>query len=294
MRKGELAIGIFEVAQQVAEPLALVAFVCALAAYAYRYWLVERRKLIESAPEKERARVLEHTIRGFSTVPLDNLTRQQRVDLATKLIEERKFRVQLLSGSALAFALVLTALVWLVGGSAPEAAHLTVRVHGPGGHGDIITMGRVLLDVGAERKVQDLNGNGQVTFHNIPIAAVREHGITLVPQVAGFSPHADTHLSDVPPGGVYYLEMQRDSTRVIGTVLTGSEARRPLADVVLDFGGGLGVDTTDRDGHYEVTIPRPPGSRITLRAFKDGMMGFNDYVVLPTANPLDITFRTEE
>lgn len=290
---GNLAIGIFEVAGQIAEPLALVAFVCALAAYAYRYWLVERRKVIETAPEGERAQVIEHTIRGFSTVSLDNLTRQQRVDLATKLIEERKFKMQLLSGSALAFSIILVALVWLVGSTPPDAASLTVRVHGPAGRSDVIASGRILLDVGAERKSQAIGSDGQATFHNIPEARVQQEGITLVPLVDGYSPVSAIRLPGVPPGGVYYLEMRRDSTRVAGAVLTAPPERAPVPGVVLDFGSGLGADTTDQQGHYEVTIPHPPGTRILLRAFKDGVTGFDDFITLPERQALDITFRAE-
>jgi hypothetical protein len=289
----QLAIGIFEVAERIAEPLALVAFVCALAAYGYRYWLAERRKLIETAPEEERARVLEHTIRGFSTVSLDNLTRQQRVDLATKLIEERKFKMQWLSGAALAFAVILGVFIWLVGAPAADTGSFTVRLHGPGGPGDLITTGRVLLDVGAERKTQDVGPDGQVTFQNVPISQVQEAGITLVPQIAGYTPVSETRLPAVPPEGVYYLEMHPDSTRVMGTVLTRPPARKPVPGVELIFGSGLGTATTNRDGHYEVTIPRPPGSRVALRAIKDGVTGYDDYITLPESHALDIFFRAE-
>jgi hypothetical protein len=66
-----------------------------------------------------------------------------------------------------------------------------------------------------------------------------------------------------------------------------------VAGVALDFGSGLGADTTDQQGHYEVTIPHPPGARISLRAFKDGVTGFDDFVTLPEKNTLDITFRVE-
>ena len=68
----------FEAIQYVGTPIALVAFIVAAAAYVYRGRLEERRKLIESAPEQERARVMESTLRDFSTVPTDTLTKEQR------------------------------------------------------------------------------------------------------------------------------------------------------------------------------------------------------------------------
>ena len=93
----------FEAIRFVGTPIALIAFIVAVGAYVYRSSLLSRRKLLEAAPPDDRARLLEATIRDFSQIQTENLTRDQRYQLALRLIEERaaRFRTMALVGVVL-------------------------------------------------------------------------------------------------------------------------------------------------------------------------------------------------
>lgn len=274
----------FQAIQYVGTPIALVAFVIAVIAYAYRARLVERRKTIESAAEADRGRLLEATLRDFTTVNTETLTREQRYQLAMRLIEERAAKVRVMAIVAIVSAIILAAVILALPSPVDAAHSLTVRVQDPAG--GFITSGEVTLDAGAARDTRAIGADGQVRFENIPRASY-EQGVTLHPNVAGFAAAAVT-LREPPAGGVHYLELAPVATALRGTVV---DARRvPLAGVVVSFQSGLAVDTTDGLGGFQVTLPHPPGARVPVRAVKDGQLGFNDQVVIPDGGDLTLIF----
>ncbi|HEX6560313.1 MAG TPA: hypothetical protein VF021_12645, partial [Longimicrobiales bacterium] len=166
----------FEAIQYVGTPIALVAFVAALGAWVYRGRLAERRKLIESAPEAERGRLLDSTIRDFTTVPTDTLTREQRYNLANKLIDERatKFRLMMIVSIIVALLFTVMIVLFTVFQSDPQVSGLVVRVHGPAGSGDFVTAGEVTLDAGQARVTRAIGKDGQVRFENVPNGAYKD------------------------------------------------------------------------------------------------------------------------
>lgn len=281
----------FEAIQYVGTPIALVAFIVATGAYLYRARLVSRRELIETAPETERARLLDATIRDFTTVPTETLTREQRYQLALRLIEERaaKFRTTALVGVLVAVILagvvVIVTLRYAADGAAP--ASLIVRVHGPGGRQDFLTSGTVTLDVGSDLDTRPIGPDGQVRFDNIPRQQLAGD-VVLIPRVAGYAPASETTLTGVEEGGVVYIAMAPKPTRVYGTVIDPDHA--PVADVVLIFDGGSTTDTTAADGTFSVTLQRPPGTRVPIRALKDGIVGYNDTMTIPDNAALTVPF----
>jgi hypothetical protein len=280
------AMSPFQAIQYVGTPIALVAFAIAVAAYAYRSRLVERRRLIEAAPEGERGRLLDATIKDFTTVNTETLTREQRYTLALRLIDERAARFRMTTYAAVATAALLAIVVLALpaGGADDVTASLTVRVHDP--DGAALRAGAVTLDAGPARDTRDVAADGQVRFDNLPRSAFRD-GVRLTAHVPGYA-SAPVTLTQVPRGGVYYLELQPAPTRVYGTVV--DSGRSPAAGVVLHFDGGEAIDTTDANGTFSVLLRQPPGARVPVRLFRDGVVGFNDVVTLPDDAPLTLRF----
>jgi hypothetical protein len=280
---------LFDAIQYVGTPIALVAFIVAVAAYVYRGRLEARRKLIEAAPEQDRGRLLEATLRDFTTVPTDNLSREQRHDLAVRLIDERSAKFKMMMTVAVIIAVLLTAVVVIftvVPGEA-DAGSLTVRVHGPGGSGDFITNGQVTLDAGTARITRAIGPDGQVRFENVPDRSFA-NGVTVIPHVTGYHAVTDTVFDAVPTGRVVQLGLAPTPTRVYGTVV--DPQRTPVGGVVLNFQAGIAIDTTDAQGNFSVMLPFPPGAQIPVRAIRNGIMGLNDRITIPDAAALTLFF----
>jgi hypothetical protein len=282
-------VSLFEAIQYVGTPIALVAFIVAVVAYAYRGRLEARRKLIEAAPEQERARLLEATLRDFSTVPTDTLTREQRYDLAVRLIAERtaKFKMMTMVSVVIAGMLAAVVVIFTLFPAEAEGGSLTVRVQGPNGPDDFITTGSVTLDAGSSRTTRALGPDGQVRFENIPDRAFKG-GVEVIPNISGYHAVSNVKLTDVPENRVYRVTVAPDPTRVYGTVVDGG--RKPLDNVVLDFQAGVAVDTTDERGNFSVTLPYPPGTQVPVRGSKSGSVGLNDRITIPDAAAITLHF----
>jgi len=284
--RGELSgMTPFEAIQYVGTPIALVAFVVAVVAWVYRSRLVERRKLIEAAPEAERGKLLDATIRDFTTVNTETLTRDQRYQLALRLIEERSARTRVLALVGVLTAAMLAVVILFLPGTAAEAVGLVVRVSDQSG--GFITSGSLTLDAGSGRETRAIGADGQVRFDNVPRSAF-ERGVSLTPRVSGYAT-SPAQLTAVPPDGVYYLKLTPVGTEVRGTVV--DSARVPVAGAVLTFEGGTAVDTTDANGTFQVTLPQAPGSSVAVRAQRGGVVGYNDVITVPEAGSITLRFE---
>jgi hypothetical protein len=106
--------------------ITLIAFICAVAAWLYRTYLLQRERLIKSVPEDKRARLVEQTYVLFK-VSTAKLSREQQYNLALKQISEQARKVQLTAGvialiSVLAAALTFVAIPRLIPSPSPPPA----------------------------------------------------------------------------------------------------------------------------------------------------------------------------
>ena len=83
----------------------LVAFLAAAVVWSYRRRLMQMERLAKLAPEEDRRQVIEMILDRVS-VDTSNLTRQQRYDLALRLIENRTHRFKTLSVIVIIVAVV--------------------------------------------------------------------------------------------------------------------------------------------------------------------------------------------
>jgi hypothetical protein len=101
-----------QIATKITTPLALAAFVAALAFYAYRLRLSERRKTLEAALPKDRPRLIEGAIRDFTILHAESLTNDQKYLL---IREELRHRMRRFSIAAIvAVVVTLASAVTLV------------------------------------------------------------------------------------------------------------------------------------------------------------------------------------
>lgn len=281
----------FEAIQYVGTPIALVAFIVAVVAYAYRARLDSRRKLIETAPESERGRVLEAALRDFTTVPTDTLTREQRYNLAVQLIEERraKFRSLTLVSVIVAALLASVVIVFTLFPTESDAGPLTVRVIGPSASAASIANGVVTIDAGESNESASLDAQGLARFENIPNGAF-DGGVRVSVRVPGLASSSDTTLVAVPRGRVVELQLEASPTRLYGTVI--DEQHQPLAGIVLNFESGVAIDTTDAHGNFSVSVPHPPGTQIPVRATQGGITGLHEQITIPDGSAITLLFAT--
>lgn len=99
-----------QVATKITSPLALVAFLAALALYAYQRWLAERRKNIESASPKDRPPLIEAAIRDFTILNTDPLTPHDRYLVVLRALENqmRRFLIAAIVAVVVTLALLAT------------------------------------------------------------------------------------------------------------------------------------------------------------------------------------------
>lgn len=283
----------FEAIQYVGTPMALIAFIVAVVAYVHRSSLEGRRKLMELAPPEDRGRLLEAAIRDFTTVSTETLSREQRYQLALRLIEERAAKSRTTAVVAVLIALILAGSVALVtlreAGAQEGPVGLTVRVHGPGGIQDVLTSGTVTLDTGDDLDTRPIGPEGEVRFAAVPRGSLAR--ASLIADVPGYERPDRAPLRGLE-GGVVYLEMAPRRTRLYGTVVDASRA--PVPDVVVAFDGGQAVDTTDPAGAFAVSVAAPPGARVPVRALRDGAVGYNDMITVPDGAPLTLFFAPRD
>jgi hypothetical protein len=198
----------------------------------------------------------------------------------------RRWTVRALGAGAL-IAIAVTAVALAVPPAAPYT--LTARVHGPGGAADPVGAGRLLLDVEGTRYPAELTSTGEAVFTRLP-AHVAGDSAVLTPVVDGFDAAARTVL--LPANGVIDVALTPLSieTTVRGLLIDAADG--PVADAVvsIDWGSASVADTTDALGEFMVRLPVPPGTRVTVRALRAGVLGHFDTQTVPAASRLTVRF----
>lgn len=145
----------------------------------------------------------------------------------------------------------------------------------------------VRLDWGPQRLVQTTDATGQASFLGLPPGA---SGVTVSAEAEGFAP-ASRVVDAVPADGVIRVALRTRATlhELRGTVLD-RETRAPLAGVVLSFGSGVAVDTTDAQGNFRISLAPPPGGRLSVIGTRGDTVGFNTEVPVAVDAPVTLLF----
>lgn len=191
-----------------------------------------------------------------------------------------------LTGPAVFAAMVVLGGFFLV----PEGGlrSVAVRVDRAAAEGGGPVSGaEVRLDWGPQRLVQVTDLTGQASFLGLPPGA---SGVTVSAQAEGFA-RASQVVDQVPADGVIRLALTATSRlrELRGTVLH-RETRAPMAGVVLSFGSGVAVDTTDALGNFRITLDLPPTGRVSVIGTRGDTVGLNTEVPVASDLPATLLF----
>ena len=127
----------------------------------------------------------------------------------------------------------------------------TVYVHGEAGPQEIVlrNSGRVVMDLGGDRRSEPIGENGQAFFPAIP-GTFRGQNVHIGMESADFEPV--NFSQELPLGGAsLYVAVKRKSGRISGFV-QDSDGNPVIGAVVRVAGFST---TTDASGHFDFTIP---------------------------------------
>jgi len=279
----------FDAIQHVGTPLSLAAFIVAVGAWIYRAKLAEKRELVETAPEDDRAEIIESMWgRDFKSFSVQDLTKKQRYDLTLEILAGRQARFRMVAIASGVLAVALAVVVIATWGSGP--VDLAVRLHGPGGPADLITNGSVLLDIGADRLPATVDSQGEARFKSLAPGIYDQRPVIIATAPGYTSVDSSIVLTERPQGDAVYVPMMRALMTVRGTVTTSSADHLPLDAVVVDVGAGAVLDTTDAGGHFSLNLPGAPGDQVAIRLVRAGRVGLEEQVTVHPDFPLVLRF----
>jgi hypothetical protein len=159
-------------------------------------------------------------------------------------------------------------------GQTPHNTNVVVRI-AAANDGEKVH-GRVILDLGTDRRDSEIDATGQVHFNEIPDVLL-SHPVDVTVVADGWKP-VTYRLPSVPDNRVILVQLGRQISALSGTVL--HESGRPVksARVSLD---GIPSATTDADGHFKANLDRAPGSTVRVAIEVGGIVSFDDFMTLP-------------
>lgn len=194
-----------------------------------------------------------------------------------------------LGGPVVAFGLVVLGGFWLA--PSPTPFSVTVFVHGEGGVQDIPLRrhGRVVLDLGADRRIEAIGDKGEASFSGIPESFRGQEAPISLMDADGFAP-IDANGRQRLDGPSLYLAVRRQAVTLQGRVQDGEG--RPV------HGANLRVReltaTSDPEGLFHLEIPGGlVGENLSLSISAPGFEPWHE-TVTPGSNDLVVTLQRAE
>ena len=187
-----------------------------------------------------------------------------------------------LTGPAVFAGLVVVGGFFLV----PEGGAVTLVVRVLAGGASGVPGAEVVVDAGQARSTATTDAGGQVVFAGLGREAVAS-GLSVAVTASGYEPARFAEV--LPVNGVVEVTMTALPLVVTGTVLE-RESRRPVADVILDFGSGEATDTTDAMGNFRVELERT-GGEVTVLGLRGDTVGLNAFLSRDIGQPQTLYWR---
>ena len=115
-----------------------------------------------------------------------------------------------------------------------DPLQLTIYVHGPNGRQDVILedRGKIILDLGNERRVETIGENGRVNFRGIPRSLINQEVMVSIDAPGFYVVNSDSLylLSDTP----IYIRVKSDSQKVVNQINQDFPDKRKL-DIIQGF-----------------------------------------------------------
>ena len=244
------------------------------------------------ASPEERPKFAELVFRDFGVIPTENLTRQQRYQLANRLVDQKLARYRLSIAASVFVALLLAGLIGLLAAldGRAEGATLLVRLSTPSESAvaDTAIKGEVVLQAGQLHWSKPVE-EGVARFDGLP-SGVLEQPTVITPQVTGFR-RSKLHLARAPSDGIVDLQLKPLPTVVCGRVVERNSPERIVSGATVKVAGETAI--TDDLGGFCVTVPSPPGTVESVSVLKDGVLGHRSYETIVPGNELILSFREE-
>lgn len=151
--------------------------------------------------------------------------------------------------------------------------------------------GAVLLYIGKYTRKEDIH-NGEVVFPDIPDDYNNKKGIVSLQNVDDYQMTGPSDfIISKNEDSVNQINITRTaqsvSTNIRGSILTSKN--EPAGNVLVNFSSGLATCYTDENGDFSVTVPVPPGEKVPVKISMNGIMVFNEEVIISASTPLNLT-----
>jgi hypothetical protein len=189
-----------------------------------------------------------------------------------------------LRGPIVVFCLVMGAGMYFSPGQRPFG--LTVFVHGPGGPQDLIlrNAGKVAIDLGPDRRLEQIGEKGTAFFPAIP-PDYRGKDLPVSVIADGFTrtDESPVHLT----GESLYVAVSKKGVRLSGWIV--NDAGDPVPNAVVQVAGQTAK--TDADGRFELSIPGElVKEEMTLDVRAEGFISQTQHVV-PNSNEIRLILQ---
>jgi len=242
-----------QVAAKITTPLSLVAFIAALAFYAYRWRLAERRKTLELASAKDRPRLIESAIRDFTILHTDSLTNDQKYRLIESELKNRmrRFLIAAIVAVIITLAGAITFLVF-------EKKEPPQAAGAPDQSRSNPTSERAKPAAGGEQQNLSKNMPGSP-----PPATVSKGEMVPIPAKTQPAPNMDRHFVDSGPSDLVSLRHQ-DQVKD----LSDRDVGKPLSAVPNGVLAYIPPWLIPCASTYEIGVDQVPGGTSILELHK--------------------------
>jgi len=167
-----------------------------------------------------------------------------------------------------------------------EPFDLTVRFHEADGRGNLITAGKVFVDLDSDRRTGEIDSKGEANFKEIPHKFWGTQ-IKIHPQVEGYE-ETSIPVTVKSKSRTIDLELKRDQplSMLRGTIVPPPG---PKKQIKLFVDGAKGEGQADDLGRFEFSVKGKEGEAIRLKVYADGQVVYDDYQTLP--GPVTLLLR---
>lgn len=189
-----------------------------------------------------------------------------------------------LGGAVVVFCLVVVGGFRLI--PQVESFDLTVRLHEADSRGNLITAGKVFVDLDSDHRTGEIDSKGEANFKEIPQKFWGTQ-IKIHPQVEGYE-ETSIPVTVKSKSRTIDLELKREQplSMLRGTIVLPPG---PKKQIKLFVDGAKGEGQADDLGRFEFSVKGKEGEVIRLKVYADGQVVYDDYQTLP--GPVTLLLR---
>lgn len=181
-----------------------------------------------------------------------------------------------LGGPVVLFCLVVAGGFKLVP-AGPETFDLTVRAHSS--TEAVVRSGKILIDLGSDRRSQDIASNGEADFKSIP-AKFRGASVKVLAEIEGGKYKQDWQAHKLS-GETLELELEPASApknHLSGTIIPPPKDWKTLR---VTIEGQTTEASVDELGRFDVQVSAANGTEVRLRIYAGQALVYDDNQLLP-------------